>query len=92
MFRITKEVNVDELSDLKVVGGDILDYLGEELGDVSALGDQLYARVEVSISVSSRAKGKRTAMSLFIASSFSLSLLESSCFPMFLTFSSVLSR
>ena len=31
-------------------------------------------------------------MSLFIASSFSLSLFESSCFPMFLTLSSVLSR
>lgn len=31
-------------------------------------------------------------MSLFIASSFSLSLLESSCFPMFFTFSSGLSR
>lgn len=36
--------------------------------------------------------GKRTAMSRFIASSFSLSLFESSCFLMFFTFSSGLSR
>ena len=38
---VAQEVDVHELADFEVVRGDVLDDLGEVLGDVAALGDEL---------------------------------------------------
>ena len=44
MFSIAKEVYVDQLPDFKVVGGDILDNLREELRDIATFRNQLRYR------------------------------------------------
>ena len=38
---MAEEEDVDEFADLEVGGCDVLDDVGEEVGDVSALGDEL---------------------------------------------------
>ena len=40
-FGVAEEEDVDEFADLEVGGCDVLDDVGEEVGDVSALGDEL---------------------------------------------------
>ena len=44
LFSIAKEVYVDQLPDFKVVGGDILDNLREELRDIATFRNQLRYR------------------------------------------------
>ena len=44
---MAQEVDVDELADLEVGGGDVLDDLGEELGDVAAFGEELGSNINL---------------------------------------------
>ena len=90
-----QEEDVDELADLDVVRGDVLDDAGEEGGDGAAFGDELqrirFKAFNPYLSIMDRIDG-RTAISLFKPSSFSLSLLDSRCFRIFLTLSSLKSK
>lgn len=72
------------------MGGDILHHLRKVLRDIATFTDQLSSCSEHHICGIER--GGRTAISLFIASSFSRSLLESSCLRMSFPLSSGVSN
>ena len=91
MLGMLEEVDVDELADFEIMGGDILDHLSKELGDIATFRDELLSARACQRS-SDKDQGPRTAISRFIASSFSLSLFESSCLRMFFSFSSGVSK
>lgn len=41
MFGITQEVDIDKLSDFEVLRGNVLDDLGEVVGDIATFGNEL---------------------------------------------------